>query len=704
MRNKTLMRVAAATAPVLLAMGLMAIAPTPAQAAEDAPLACDGSLLTKELENGASWRMCARIHSIKGLILEQIEFKPAVGDYEYAGYKRVLDQINIAQLNVPYDTGHVQYNDITSYGFGKQYLMEQGPEVCKGEAVGVNQTFTYQGNLVDRTIPGICVQEDSTGIQTHAQETQIGGGTLYVDHGTAMAVSSISKISWYEYQQRVTFDDHGQIEVGLGATGDIAPGWASESSSGAFFGTNPKAGWPLSGTSTITVSPSASGAPPTTKQVQTYGASHWHNAIYKVDFGIDKGEKQSVEQWDFTSPGAGTRAPIVEGVGTPKTAAFSSVEGADHDQLSWWRVLNPNSKNKDGHARSYEIVNNNSANTLIPVTQPSVTFTNYRACEEYASANLNAGCPNESILDYVANDLHELTDPVAWVNVGFHHTDKDEDQSPMPIHWQKFQLVPRDFFAQKPTIQDSRKCVNGPFSSVNKITKPCVPENTVLPKVTDKADPTAAVVPAVGKTLTTTSGTWRSAAQSLTYAYTWFRNGEAVSTGQDYVLTEADNNSLITVKVTASAVGYPSTSVESAAVTFGTPPTPEPTAEPTVEPTVTPTVEPTVEPTVGPTATPTVEPTPLATSKATVKVSPGKVKVGKTAKVTVTIKSGGTPVTGKVKVTFKGQTKTVTLKAGRATVTFKAPKKAGTVSIKAGYLGNATTAASSTTTKLKVVK
>lgn len=40
-----------------------------------------------------------------------------------------------------------------------------------------------------------------------------------------------------------------------------------------------------------------------------------------------------------------------------------------------------------------------------------------------------------------------LTHPVMWVNVGFHHIPRDEDQSPMPMHWQGFQPVPRDVTA-----------------------------------------------------------------------------------------------------------------------------------------------------------------------------------------------------------------------------------------------------------------
>ncbi|WP_283095469.1 copper amine oxidase [Nocardioides alcanivorans] len=266
----------------LAVIGAAATATT-ASAAPDT-LSCDDSYVEKTLENGASWRMCARIHPLKGLILEKVEYKPPT-DREYAGYKRVLDSIGIAQLNVPYNHGGVQYNDITSYGFGKQYLIEQNEATCSGDMHDVPQSFTYQSRLVERTMKGICTDEVGTGLATHAQETQLGGGVLYADQGTALEVSAIAKISWYEYQTSMKFDDHGQIEIGLGATGDIAPGAPGSQ----FFGTNPKVGWDLGGDKT------ADGQ-------DTYAGSHWHNAIYKVDFGIDAGERQEVEQWNFSSP------------------------------------------------------------------------------------------------------------------------------------------------------------------------------------------------------------------------------------------------------------------------------------------------------------------------------------------------------------------------------------------------------------------
>ena len=54
-----------------------------------------------------------------------------------------------------------------------------------------------------------------------------------------------------------------------------------------------------------------------------------------------------------------------------------------------------------------------------------------------------------------------MTNPVMWVRVGFHHVPRDEDQSPMPVHWQGFGLVPRDFTEINRLAPDARARVNG---------------------------------------------------------------------------------------------------------------------------------------------------------------------------------------------------------------------------------------------------
>ncbi len=89
-----------------------------------------------------------------------------------------------------------------------------------------------------------------------------------------------------------------------------------------------------------------------------------------------------------------------------------------------------------------------------------MTFTQYNACQEFATHNQNPSCAMQSILDY-AQGTQAITNPVAWVNVGFHHLVRDEDQSPMPVHWQGFELVSRDFWAQNPLTPAARDCING---------------------------------------------------------------------------------------------------------------------------------------------------------------------------------------------------------------------------------------------------
>jgi len=88
--------------------------------------------------------------------------------------------------------------------------------------------------------------------------------------------------------------------------------------------------------------------------------------------------------------------------------------------------------------------------------------------------------------------------------------------------------------------------------------------NTASPKVTG--------TPKVGSTLTASTGSW--SITGSTYAYQWLANGTAISgaTGSTLVLTNALKAKTISVRVTASKLGYPSsvaTSGSTAAVQPG---------------------------------------------------------------------------------------------------------------------------------------
>ena len=117
------------TGAAALTAGLLIASPSPAaHAAPAAPCNAD-STVKETLPNGTTWQMCWRIHKMHGLVLEKV----SVSSTRYPDPVQVLDSITVAQLNVPYDTGTTEYNDITDYGFGGGYLQTLGGDDCKGE-------------------------------------------------------------------------------------------------------------------------------------------------------------------------------------------------------------------------------------------------------------------------------------------------------------------------------------------------------------------------------------------------------------------------------------------------------------------------------------------------------------------------------------------------------------------------------------------
>ncbi|HTW17193.1 MAG TPA: hypothetical protein VMF51_18835 [Nocardioides sp.] len=540
-----------ATASITAVAGPATAAPAP----EAPDLGCGSAQVVRTLETGSAWAMCVRSDNVKGLVLEQIHFRPAPGPTTSSEWLPVVDSLYLAQLAVPYDGGMIAYNDLTSFGFGGYSLLRQNDKLCPGETMDVEQSFIFGYELVERTIPGICLDEIGTGLGWASHETMEMRSDSYVQQGRALEISSMTKISWYEYQQKVTLSDQGTITVGLGATGDLAP-------SDFLFDHDAAIGWPIN----------PAGEDPT-----RYSQSHWHNAVYRVDFGIGThtgdGEQQ-VEQWDYSQPDPAQPARI-EGVGTIRTEAFNAAD--DPDPQTWWRVFNPTSPNADGHPRSYEIVNDAIQNPYDDLTRPKVSFTNNHACQEYASDNLNLGCPNLSVPDYVEAETEPLTDPVAWVNVGFHHIVRDEDQSPMPAHWQQFSLAPRDLLTQQATVPIERSCINGgPITTEGS----CAAINTIPPRISTGS----ALRP--GGILSSDRGSWRNARAVLDMQRQWLRDGAPIAnaTGTHYTITTADVGHRISVRLDATGDGIIPGSATSNEILIPSAPTPTPTAPPTTAP------------------------------------------------------------------------------------------------------------------------
>ncbi|WP_127573611.1 PT domain-containing protein [Georgenia faecalis] len=427
-----------ATAAAVAAPLLVAALAVPAAAATQTvtEASCSGdSLVQHELAAGTTWEMCWRVDTYRGLVLDQVAFQPNDAEQPIM----VLDSIGLAQLNVPYDTGVTEYNDVTTYQVGGRRMQDQTALDCvNGE---VRTAWLTEARPA---APALCITEEDSGI---ANRSNVANEQLYIEQGTDLVLHTMSRIGWYEYQTEYRFHDDGEISVRLGATGDLSPN---------DFADAVNRGWPLGVGQT------------------GFAVNHYHSAFWRVDFGIDSAATQNVERivtaptGEHGTTGDTGRTAILETEILPVEREGKMF----YDNLEQVRVVNPDSLNTDGHARSYEIImDSDRAYNLNPESDYDIAFTQPKVDEIHASYNLVPTKPNAAVTDYVA-DNEVLTDPVAWVNVGFHHVNRDEDQSPMPIHWQGFTLYPRDFSAMNPMQEDCRRHMNGDVRETGN-TYPC---------------------------------------------------------------------------------------------------------------------------------------------------------------------------------------------------------------------------------------
>jgi primary-amine oxidase len=390
--------------------------PAAAQPKTAAAAAADCSAayrIEQKLAGGTTWRMCWHYDSKAGLVLDDISYQPK-GE---AKPIKVLDSGRLGQIHVPYDDGGAEYDDLTGQDFAKD-LMPLAPGECPGGTIKtVKVPDPHEGS--NPNVKGLCTTTRARG---HAYRMQ--GDTankVYQAQGKDLLVYTVNQVGWYEYMTEWRFQDDGTINMNVGATGSLSP---------VDYDAGDGRGWPIG------------------KGPKAKATSHSHNAFWRLDFALDGSSKNRVEQYDSTvSPPRGQQfAPTTKTTSTKVTKELAG----DAKGYRWWRMVSATGKNKDGHARSYEFVPGPS--TKYPgrsYTKHDIYFTQYNKCELFASNNPGcAGSHPKSVDKWVGGQT--LTHPVAWVNVGFHHIARDEDQQPMPVHWQGFSIAPRDVTAMNP--------------------------------------------------------------------------------------------------------------------------------------------------------------------------------------------------------------------------------------------------------------
>ncbi|MGW2342884.1 copper amine oxidase [Streptomyces sp. NPDC001661] len=398
-----------------LLAGLFATAPAataaPPRAPQAAAPACsDAYRIEQTLDGGTTWRMCWHYNTLSGLVLDDVSYQPK-GEAQPI---KVLTSARLAQVHVPYDDGEAEYDDVTGTDFG-QALQNLKPNECPGGTIKTVKV-PDMGN-----VKGLCTTTRARGHAYRLSDDYSTGGSgkVYSAQGKDLLVYSVNKASWYEYITEWRFASDGTITSNVGATGSLSPY--------DYDGTDGK-GWPIG------------------KGASAYAESHSHNVFWRLNFGLDGSPKAKVEQYDSkVTPPNGDGSPKTKTTRTPVTKELAG----DVKDMRWWRVVSTAGKNKDNHPRSYEFVPGRS--NRFPgraFTKHDVYFTEYKKCEQYASDNPAANCGGTSVNKWVNGQT--LKHPITWVNIGFHHIARDEDQQPMPVHWQGFSLAPRDVTAMNP--------------------------------------------------------------------------------------------------------------------------------------------------------------------------------------------------------------------------------------------------------------
>lgn len=384
--------------------------------AQTATMPCtDSFYISHTFTNGAMWEMCYDERLNEGIVYHDIYYTTAHGLR-----RKVLGQMNLAQIHVPYDDNSNRYHDISDFGLGgetssgsKKLLAISGAECENG--------LLYQ-NSEGRNV--ICKQEDRHG---YAWKD-------YVDYGLAesMTIFSVSRIQRYYYISEYEFHDNGMIAPSVAATGRIQAYIYSNSTS---FENPEEYGWHI-----YQISPAGF-------DTDVYGTNHIHTYWWRLDFDLGGAPNDVFEEIEFVPDGNGLRRRAVATTFITETARTNSAE-----TFRTWRVKDTEILNEDGHNISYQIEPNGKNIFRGPegeeFSHHDIYATTGYACERFISHNTAvAGC-DDSVDEFTNGE--ELDDTVVWYGATFHHLVRDEDNSRMTPHKEGFHLVPRDWTADNP--------------------------------------------------------------------------------------------------------------------------------------------------------------------------------------------------------------------------------------------------------------
>jgi len=302
-------------------------------------------------------------------------------------------------------------------------------------------THDWQGNprLINNAV---CMHEEDYGILWKysvpaAQQTT-------VTRSRRLVVSSIATIGNYVYGFFWYFYLDGTIGVEVKATGIPFPS-ALENGKASPFGRH------------------------IGDQIESHG--HQHAFSFRFDMAVD-GELNSVSEMNFSAAPSGKDNPYGNAILTEETR-FTTEQQAQREidarQSRYWRVLNPNVKNRYGEPVAYKLLPGTNSFALQQADSSvgqraafmykHLWVTRYDADELYSAGwfpNQHAG--GDGLPQWTQADRTiDNTNIVVWHTVNYHHWPRPEDWPVQPVVYAGFHWMPDGFFDENPTMDIPRR-------------------------------------------------------------------------------------------------------------------------------------------------------------------------------------------------------------------------------------------------------
>jgi primary-amine oxidase len=377
------------------------------------------------------WTLAIGFNPRDGLILH---------DIRYDG-RPVVRRAALAELVVPYgspERGHYRKNifDIGEYGFGKfTNSLKLGCD-CLGTIHYLDAHLNALDGSVFTIKKAICIHEEDAGILWKHWDFRIDRTVLR--RGRKLVISCINTVGNYEYAQYWYFNQAGDIEFEMKATGIVNTNACEPGRPGKFA---------------TELAPGLS-AP-----------IHQHIFCARLDMAVDGAHNSVVETNTYAEP-VGPNNPHGNGFYGEETVLKTELGACRRANLEThrtWKVINPNKLNQVGKPVGYKLHADNCVTLFLAENGPSgvrssfarnhLWVTPFHEDERYPGGEFVCNSDgHDSLAEIVKqNRSVENTDIVLWHCFGLHHIVRPEDFPVQPCISAGFTLSPAGFFNMNPS-------------------------------------------------------------------------------------------------------------------------------------------------------------------------------------------------------------------------------------------------------------